>query len=131
MLMFMPVVPAILTRNERLSDSLSSRVALSFQWVLGHAGLTDNELADSLTKTGTTLPFTNVPYLLASNIAKIRHTRSLLFWRRNLSHNSLSFQIPLVSSEEVTLLRLIHCELSYSNFAATVTAFSCPLTYAR
>jgi len=48
MFIFMPVLPAILMRNERLSDSLSYRVALSFQWVPGHAGLTGYELADSL-----------------------------------------------------------------------------------
>jgi len=35
-----------------LTDSLSSRVALSFQWVPGHAGLLGNKLADLLAKTG-------------------------------------------------------------------------------
>jgi len=39
------------------SGFLSSRVALSFQWVLGHAGLPGNELAGSLAKTGVTLLF--------------------------------------------------------------------------
>jgi len=33
-------------------------------------------------------------------------------WRRTLSHNSLSCQIPSVSSEELVLPRLIRCELS-------------------
>jgi len=33
-------------------------------------------------------------------------------WRRTLSHNSFSCQIPLVSSEELAFLRLIRCELS-------------------
>jgi len=33
-------------------------------------------------------------------------------WRRNFSHNSLSCQIPSVSSEELALPRLIRCELS-------------------
>jgi len=43
-----------------LSDFLSSRVALSFQWVLSHAELPGNEQADSLAKTGATLPFTHI-----------------------------------------------------------------------
>jgi len=38
-----------------LSDSFSSRVDLSFQWIPGHAGLSENERADSLVKTGATL----------------------------------------------------------------------------
>jgi len=57
----------------------------------------------------------------------IIHTRYSL-WRRNLSHNSLSGQIPSVSSQELTLPRLIRCELS--RLRCTVTAFFCPLTYA-
>jgi len=63
-----------------------------------------NERADSLAKTGATLPITHVPCPLAPTIAKIRHTRYSL-WRRNLSHNSLSCQIPSV-------FRLIRCKLS-------------------
>jgi len=51
-----------------MSDSLSFRVALSFQWVSGHAGLPDNELADSLTQIGATLSFAHVPSLLGSVI---------------------------------------------------------------
>jgi len=70
-----------------------------------------NELADSLAKTGVTFPFTHVPFPLAPTIAKIRHTH-YYFWRRNLSHNSLSCQIPSVSSEELAHPRLIRCELS-------------------
>jgi len=73
-----------------LSDSLSSRVLLSFQWVHGHAGLPGNELTESLTKTGATLPFTHIPNLLASTIANIR-THSLLF----LETKSL-LQLPLM-----------------------------------
>jgi len=57
-----------------LSNSLSSRVALSFQWVPGHAGLPSKELAKSLAKTGATLPVTHVPSPLTPVIAKIRHT---------------------------------------------------------
>jgi len=89
-----------------LSSSLSSRVAISFQWVPGHAGLSGNELADSLAKTGATLPVAHVPCSLAPTIAKIRHTRYFL-WRRNFSHNSLFCQIPSVSSEELAFPRLI------------------------
>jgi len=79
-----------------LSDSLSSRVALNFQWGPGHAGLSGNERADSLAKTGATLSVSHVPCPLA----------------------------PL----ELALPRLIRCNCP--DFAATVTDFSCPLTYA-
>jgi len=91
-----------------LSDSLSSRVALSFQWISGYAKLPGNELADSLAKTRATLPFTHVPRPLVPIIAKIRHTR-YSSWRRNLSHNSLFCQILTVSSEEEALPRLARC----------------------
>jgi len=84
---------------------------LGFQGVPGHAGLPRNERADSLAKTRATLPVTKVPCPLAPTIAKIRHTRYSL-WRQNLSHNSLSCQIPSVSSEEPALPCLIRCELS-------------------
>jgi len=70
-----------------------------------------NELADSLVKTGATLPLVHVPCLLAPTIAKIRHTRYSL-WKRTLSHNSLSCQIPSVSSKKLALSCLIRCELS-------------------
>jgi len=57
-----------------LSDFLSSRVALSFQWGPGHTGLPpSNELADALAKTGATLPFIHVPSPLAPVITRIRH----------------------------------------------------------
>jgi len=81
-----------------LSNSLSFRVAVSFQWVPGHAGLPGNEWADSLAKTGATLSVTRVPLPLAPTIAKTRHIR-YSFLQRNLSHNSLSCQIPSVYSE--------------------------------
>jgi len=110
MLMFMPVVPAILTRNERLSVSLSSRVALSFQWVPGHAGLTGNELADSLAKTGQHSPlpmfFAHWPWTLQrlDTLATLSGDEIFLSF--------LSCQIPSVSLEELALPRLIHCKLS-------------------
>jgi len=47
---------------------------------------------------------------LAQVIAKISY--QLIFWRRNLSHNSLFCQIPSVSSKELALPRLVRCELS-------------------
>jgi len=53
-----------------LSDLLSSCVALSFQWVPGHAGLSGNERADSLATTGATLPVTHVTCPLALTIAR-------------------------------------------------------------
>jgi len=72
-------------------------------------------------------PLPHVPCPLALTVAEIRYTRYSL-WRRNLSHNSLSCQIPSVSSEKLALPRL--CAVNCPDFAATVTAFSCPLTYA-
>jgi len=106
-------------------------VALSFQWVPSHAGHPENERADSLAKTGPTLLVTHVPCPLAPIIAKIRHTCSSL-WKRNLSHNSLSCQIPSISSEELDLPRTfpVSSAVNYTDFAATVTAFFCPLIYA-
>jgi len=50
------------------------------------------------------------PCSLAPTIAKIRHTR-YSSWRRTLSHNSLTCQIPSVSSEELALPHFIRCEL--------------------
>jgi len=87
-----------------LSNSHSSRIALSFQWVPGHTGLHRSERADTLAKTGATLP-------LAPTIAKIRHTCYSL-WGQNFSHNSLFCQIPSVSLEERAISGLICCELS-------------------
>jgi len=94
-----------------LSDFLSSRVAISFQWVPGHAKLPGNELADALAKTEATLSFAHVPSPLDPVIAKIRHTR-YTSWRRNLSSNSLFSEIPSVSSEELSLPRFARCEMS-------------------
>jgi len=90
-----------------LSGSLSSRVALSFQWVPGYDGLSGNEQAGSLIKAGTTLPF--------SHTTDPRHCKDKAYhysnWRRILYHNSLFFQISSVSSKELVLPLLIRCEL--------------------
>jgi len=56
-------------------DSLSFRVALSFQWVLSHARLSGNKLADSLAKTEQHSTFAHVSSPLAPVIAKIRYIR--------------------------------------------------------
>jgi len=64
-----------------LSDSFSSHVALSFQWVPGYAGLSENKLADSLAKTGATLPFTHVPWPRPLLRLSTRYS----FWRRILT----------------------------------------------
>jgi len=76
-----------------------------------HARLPSNELADSLAKTGAIFSFAHVPSSLAPVIAKITHTRG--------------DEIFLTTPSSTGFLR---CELS--DFTATVTAFSCPLTYA-
>jgi len=121
--------PAFLQRKSfwdiwDLSNSLSSCVTLSFQWVPGYAGLSGNEMANSFAKIGATLPFAQVPSPLVPVIAKISHTS--FSWRRNLFQNSLSCQTPSVSSEELVLPRL--AAVNCPNFAATVTAFSYFLT---
>jgi len=60
-----------------LSDSISSRVTRSFQWIPSNTGLPGNDLTDSLAKIGATLPFIHVSCPLTPVIAKIKH--SLLF----------------------------------------------------
>jgi len=56
-------------------------------------------------------PLPMLPALWLRLLPKIRHTRYSL-WRRNLFHNSLTCQIPSVSSDELALPRLIRCKLS-------------------
>jgi len=93
------------------SDSLSSRVALGFRWVPGHAGLPSDRRADSLAGTGAALPVARVPCPPGSDYCR-NWARSLLFVETTLSYNSLPCQIPSVSSEELALSRLIRCKLS-------------------
>jgi len=104
-----------------LSDSLSSREALNFQWVPGHAELPRNERADSLVKTGATLTLPMFPvhwhrplqrlYTIATLcgdeifLTTPSPTRFLRFPRRNW---------PFPISTAVNCL----------DFAATVIAFS-------
>jgi len=71
-----------------------------------------DKLADSLTKTRATLPFVPVPSLLAPVIDgkdKAYPITHYCTWKRNLSHNSLFCQIPLVSSEDLALPHLACC----------------------
>jgi len=65
-----------------LSDSLSSRVAPSFQRAPGHAGLPGNEGADSLINTGATLPVAHVPCPTGSDYCN-DWTHLLLFVETN------------------------------------------------
>jgi len=55
-------------------------------------------------------PLSKFPANWHRPLQRLRHTRYSL-WRRNLSHDSLSCQIPSVFSEELVLSRLIRCEL--------------------
>jgi len=81
------------------SNFLSSRVARSFQWIPGHDGLLGNKLADSLAKTGQRSPLPMLPAHWPRPLQRLGTLATL--WSRNLSHNSLSCQIPSVSSEEL------------------------------
>jgi len=107
------------------SDSMSFRVALCFQWVTLHARLRGNNLADSLTKTGATFSSIEVPSLLVPVIVKLGHT-CYSIWRRNLAHKYIFCHIPSVSSEELALFP-VSFAMNCPDFAATVTAFFCPL----
>jgi len=61
-----------------------------------HVRFCGTELADSLAKTGATLPFAHVPSLLASDIAKIAIPAILI--GDEIFLTTLFFQIPSVSS---------------------------------
>jgi len=71
-----------------LYDPFFSHIALKLPVGPGHAELPSNEVTDSLTKTGATLPFVHFPSPLAPVIAKIRHIHYAT-WRQYLFHNSL------------------------------------------
>jgi len=74
-----------------LSDSLSSHVALSFQWVPSHTGLPGNELADRLTKTGTILFCPCSQPTAPSSLQRIGTPTILLGDKISLLPNSISF----------------------------------------
>jgi len=96
----LPLRPRPIRYCSRLSPKSPHNWCSCMDRWLCHAGLSRNEWADSLAKIRATLPVTHVPCSLAPTIAKIRHTRYSLW--------------------------TVNC----LDFAATVTAFFCPLTYA-
>jgi len=95
-----------------LSDSLSSRVALIFQWVPGHAEHPGNKLEATIAKNAAKIFITYAPSPLApcnckDEVHPLRYT-----WRRNLAHNSLFCKIPSVFSEKLALSLLASYKLS-------------------
>jgi len=94
----------------------------SFQWVLM---LDFPEMNWQI--RSPTLSFTHVPYPLAPTVAKIRHT-----------YYFFGYEILLTTPSPARFLRLprrnypfpISSAVNCLDFAATVTASSCPLTYA-
>ena len=105
------LLPESLYNVWSLASSLSNNTTLSFQWVPGHAGLSSNEKADLLAKTGDSLPTDAIPCPLPPVAAKVRYSQCHN-WRPHISHSHLNFQDPEVSSEELLLSRPIRCELS-------------------
>jgi len=111
-------------RIERVLTLLSpARVALSFQWVPGHAGLVGNERADSLAKPKQHSPLPMFPY-----------HRHRPLQRLNTLATLCGEEILLITSFSARFLRfprrnwpfpassVVNCP----DFAATVTAFFCP-----
>jgi len=97
-----------------LSDTLSSLVALSFQWV-PPAVMLDFQEMNGQTRSPkpeqhSPIPMFPAQCLLAPTITKIRHTRYSL-WRLIFLITPSPARSPSVSSEELALLRLIRCEL--------------------
>jgi len=100
------------------SGSLSSCVALSFQWVPDLAELPSNKLADSLSETWTTLiSSAEVPSLLAQFTAK----SSYYTWIRNHSLTNLFRQIPYWYLRKNWPFSYSSA-VNYPDFAASVTA---------
>jgi len=85
------------------SNSRSPYIALSFQWVICHVGLSGNELAHSLAKTDKTHPLL---HLIGTN----------------LFHSFFFCRFTMFPQEK--LPRLARCELFH--FAATVTSLLLP-----
>ena len=94
-----------------LVSSLSLSIEISFQWIPGHSSLPGNEKADSLARTGASLPTEQVPCALGPLTASLRHS---LFshWRRSIKNDYLHCQIPSISPEELVLPRSVRCALS-------------------
>jgi len=103
------------------------RMALGFRWVPGRAGLPWGERADSLAEARMALPVAHILCPLAPTIAKIRHT--LLF---------VKTEIFFTTPSPARFLRFprrnwpfpVSSAVNCLDFAATVTAFFCSLTYA-
>jgi len=94
--------------NDRLKSNLCNGRGL---WV-GNMG--KGEICSGLLarRNRSNTPLYPMFHAQAQTIVKIRHTYCYSFWRRNLSHNSLSCQIPSVSSEKLAFPHLILYELS-------------------
>ena len=88
------LLPESLWNVWSLASSLSNNTTLSFQWVPGPAGLSGNEKADLLAKTGASLPTDAIPSPLPPVIAKVRYSQ-YRNWRRHISHSHLNFRLQL------------------------------------
>jgi len=111
-----------------LSDSLSFHVSLSFQWVSSHAGLPGNEQADLLAKTGATLPIAmfSAPWLRL--LQRLDTLATLCGDELFLATPSpAKFRRFPQKNWPFLVLSAVNC----LDFAATITAFFCPLTYAE
>ena len=107
------LLPEFLWNVWSLASFLFNNTTINFPWIPGHAGLPGNENADSLAKAGASLSADGcgIPCPLPPVIVKIRYSQ-YHNWRRHISHSYLNFQVPKVSSEELSLSRPIRCELS-------------------
>ena len=87
------LLPESLWNVWSLASFLSNNTTLSFQWVLGHAGLPGNEKADLLAKAIASLPTDAIPCPLSPVVAKVRSSQ-YHNWRSHISHSYLNFQVP-------------------------------------
>ena len=105
------LLPESLWNVWSLASSLSNYTTLNFQWVPGHADFPGNENVGLLAKAGASLHTDAIPCPIPPIIAEIRYLQ-YHNWRRHISHFSLNYQKPKVSSEELLLSCPIRCELS-------------------